>query len=294
MSHAEQKWEKLTRRVLRTVLNVDKQGKIALFCAMGPDYAVHFGETPFYRAWQHVVQHSDVGADLKYSLIQIDMSPNTEYVIDVDDVSNSEPTSIKSNVHLDYFYVLPYMEMWDPVRKELVDLDNPSKDAVYLSQLWNMRERAFFKGLGFGMLCKTFDALTKLGEITDDNVVTLEASGEYEEKSMHGLVHYYEKLSFIIGPEWWRQNHPENQKEWSGSRTLQWLRNAIQNMWVPMVTTVGQIREKCNLFGRTVDPKEIEWAVVKVNIIHTRDQCAKKMSKESKQHQRDSRFVLSH
>lgn len=254
-------WKRPPRRVLDVLIHIDNDDTIGLFCGMGPDYTKHFGKTAFYNAWQKIitnVQENDTEG-YKWSLIQIDMSrkhPDGYQVHDID--GSGEGPVIPSDIHLSYFYVTPNIEIYNPVEENLLPArseEEQRRNALppgvqYLSQMWTEREKAFFRGMGFKMLCRVLRDAVRIGRLNDTDAVTLEASGDFEDRTdMTGLVRYYERLSFTVAVD-----------------NLEWLRNALDNLWVEMYSTVGAVRQKCEELGRHLDPTLVFVQLVQSNL----------------------------
>lgn len=232
----QQQQEEESLRVLNVLLRIGRNDETEVFVSMGPDYARHFGrngeQTRFQQAWENIVARYP---NFRHSLFQIHLQrlPKLQYTVSALTVEGF--ATVRSNMHLKYFYNMARTVVYDTKRNKMpsdktYEAEKDQPHIVFLSDLWNDKERAFFKGMGKTLLCKTLHVLFDRAILQPSDQITLEACGQYENNTvMVGLVDYYNNLTFrpvFESPAW-----------------LSWR---LANRWVEMRTSALDITQRCH------------------------------------------------
>jgi hypothetical protein len=105
--------------------------------------------------------------------------------------------------------------------------------------LQNFEQSKKLKGIGYMILCSILKHIVSTNILSDDKLITLQASGEIPEKGMIGLVKYYESMGF-------RQVFPSL------------LEEGVEQADVPMRTNISNIIERCSSVEKSNEVKELE------------------------------------
>lgn len=184
---------------LLTVKVKKLKDKYRLEGSFGPRYQEVFGNK-FHNVWINLEEPEPIF----FIQFKKDLEGNEEFF------------EGKGDIFLSHFY-------FNPSKYRENDMGG---DKYWL--LLSTQERAFFKGMGFKLLCYLLSTMFNDKFLKPEHYIILDASGGNSAKDMEQLVKYYQKLSF---------------KPYTNDQKV--LKDGYENFDVPMITLASKLYNKC-------------------------------------------------